>query len=342
MPESRNITLKDIAERAGVSVMAVSMALRGRSGVSDKTRETLIALAEEMGYRKDPLLSSLSARRKGGERHVNRVAYVGAWETDDFMEIGYNRQFYRGAVEAGKELGYDLEPYWLNPAHSLERHSGILYHRGFDGLLIAPVAAGFENLELDWKRFSSVALGRSLESPALHFASANHFGGLIQVCRELQNLGYRRIGLAMRNDTNHRTQGRWAGAMLEVNRAVSPELRVPPLISEPMSREILVDWVHRETPDVVISLGNRPLHWLLESGFRIPEEIGYVMLERMEDEPGQPAYSALDQNLPEVGRAALKLLHAEISARHRGVPAIRSSLLIDGTWVRGERVGRRA
>ncbi|MCC5849993.1 MAG: LacI family DNA-binding transcriptional regulator [Verrucomicrobia bacterium] len=338
MKKSESVTLKDIAERAGVSMMAVSMALRGRPGVSDETREKIKALAVEMGYRKDPLLSSLSARRKGGARHFNRLAYVGAWETDDFMGIGYNRQFFRGATEAGKELGYDLEPYWLNPELSLERHSTILHNRGFDGLLIAPVDDEMKKLNLDWKRFSAVALGRSLESPALHFASANHFGGMIRVCRELYELGYRRIGLAMRESTSVRTQGRWSGAMLEFNRSIPVELQLTPLIADPLSQEAFGTWVQREKPDVVLSLGDRPIQWLSEIGFRIPEDMGYVMLERMEDVPGQPKFSALDQNLPEVGRAALKLLHADIAAGNRGVPAIRSSLLIDGSWVRGERV----
>lgn len=47
---SKTITLKDIAERVGVTPAAASMALSGSSRISDKTREAVKAAAEELGY----------------------------------------------------------------------------------------------------------------------------------------------------------------------------------------------------------------------------------------------------------------------------------------------------
>ena len=44
-------TITDIARALGVSAMTVSRALRGNSEVSDKTRESVLRVAEEMGYR---------------------------------------------------------------------------------------------------------------------------------------------------------------------------------------------------------------------------------------------------------------------------------------------------
>ncbi|HEX7352624.1 LacI family DNA-binding transcriptional regulator [Brachybacterium sp.] len=45
------VTLQDVAARAGVSATAVSLALRGRPGISETTRERIVAVAEEMDYR---------------------------------------------------------------------------------------------------------------------------------------------------------------------------------------------------------------------------------------------------------------------------------------------------
>ena len=42
--------MKDIADRAGVSTVTVSKALSGQRGVSQKVREQILQLAEEMGY----------------------------------------------------------------------------------------------------------------------------------------------------------------------------------------------------------------------------------------------------------------------------------------------------
>jgi len=48
------ITIKDIAERAGVSYATVSRALNNRSDVSSETRKLIMELASEMGYQLMP------------------------------------------------------------------------------------------------------------------------------------------------------------------------------------------------------------------------------------------------------------------------------------------------
>ena len=57
------VTLKDIAERAGVSMMTVSRVMNGHQGkVSEKTAARIQALADEMGYIPNSSARSLAAR----------------------------------------------------------------------------------------------------------------------------------------------------------------------------------------------------------------------------------------------------------------------------------------
>ena len=56
-------TLSEIAAKAGVSVATVSLALRGVGLVGRDTTERVKAIAEELGYRPNPLLASLATRR---------------------------------------------------------------------------------------------------------------------------------------------------------------------------------------------------------------------------------------------------------------------------------------
>ena len=56
-------TIRDIAERAGVSKVAVSYALNGRPGVSDETRERIVAIARELGWYPNRAARALSAAR---------------------------------------------------------------------------------------------------------------------------------------------------------------------------------------------------------------------------------------------------------------------------------------
>ncbi|WP_367281030.1 LacI family DNA-binding transcriptional regulator, partial [Thermoflexus sp.] len=58
----KKITLKAIAERAGVSVATVSRALNGRGQVDKATREQILRIAEELGYAPDMAARSLVLR----------------------------------------------------------------------------------------------------------------------------------------------------------------------------------------------------------------------------------------------------------------------------------------
>src|SRR5664279_1204159 len=56
------VRLKDIAVRAGVSIMTVSKALRARRDVAAATRERILQLAREMGYVPDAVAQGLRSR----------------------------------------------------------------------------------------------------------------------------------------------------------------------------------------------------------------------------------------------------------------------------------------
>jgi DNA-binding LacI/PurR family transcriptional regulator len=56
-------TIRDIAERAGVSKGAVSYALNGRPGVSESTRKRILSIADELGWYPNRAARSLSAAR---------------------------------------------------------------------------------------------------------------------------------------------------------------------------------------------------------------------------------------------------------------------------------------
>ncbi|MEV4067049.1 LacI family DNA-binding transcriptional regulator [Nonomuraea dietziae] len=63
-------TIADIARRAGVSKVAVSYALNGRSGVSETTRARIVAIAEEVGWRPN------SAARALNGAHARSIGLV--------------------------------------------------------------------------------------------------------------------------------------------------------------------------------------------------------------------------------------------------------------------------
>ncbi|WP_194917060.1 LacI family DNA-binding transcriptional regulator [Catenulispora rubra] len=56
-------TIRDVAAQAGVSASAVSLAVHNRPGVSAATRERILAVADELGWRPNQAAASLSGRQ---------------------------------------------------------------------------------------------------------------------------------------------------------------------------------------------------------------------------------------------------------------------------------------
>ena len=63
MPLKNRVTQQDVALRAGVHRTAVSLALKKHPSIPAETRERIEAVAAEMGYVPDPMLSALAAYR---------------------------------------------------------------------------------------------------------------------------------------------------------------------------------------------------------------------------------------------------------------------------------------
>lgn len=59
------VTIKDIAERAGVSFSTVSKALRDSPLVQNKTKQLILSIAKEMGYQPNIAARSLVSRKSG-------------------------------------------------------------------------------------------------------------------------------------------------------------------------------------------------------------------------------------------------------------------------------------
>ncbi|MBE0697636.1 MAG: LacI family DNA-binding transcriptional regulator, partial [Anaerolineaceae bacterium] len=57
------VTMKDVARQAGVSIRTVSRAINGLDDVSIETRQKILAVARELGFRPSQLARALVTRR---------------------------------------------------------------------------------------------------------------------------------------------------------------------------------------------------------------------------------------------------------------------------------------
>src|SRR4051795_2338278 len=130
------VRLRDVAERAGVSVKTVSNVVNGYQHVSAEMRARVQAVLDETGYRPNATARSLRAGRTG-------VIALAVPELDNpyFAELaGF-------VVQEAEQRGWTV---LIDQTDGrLERERVVadgLRHHLIDGLILSPVALGYDEL----------------------------------------------------------------------------------------------------------------------------------------------------------------------------------------------------
>lgn len=333
------ITLRDIAARAGVHYSSVSLALRNSPKVSPETREKIQTVARELGYAPDPVLNALNVYRLGQKpaRFQSTIAWINNWPVrDEMRRIRAFADYFQGATERGRELGYKLEDFWLrSPGMTPAASASILRARGVRGLLIGPQPFAHTALDLDFSAFSCVAFGYSLQPARLHIVTNHQFQSLVLAVHELQALGYRRIGLCMKEDWDEKVNNHYLGGLLFAQHRMPARQRVAPLLSKESDRESFVAWFERHRPDAIIAIDRAVRAWIGSLGLRIPDDVGLADLNAS---PHDPRLAGVYQNDRLIGATAIEVLAGMIARNERGVPATPVRTLVEGVWLPGASV----
>ncbi|MEO6002968.1 MAG: LacI family DNA-binding transcriptional regulator [Opitutus sp.] len=348
----RRVTLAVVAAKAGVHVTTVSMALRNDARLPITTRTRLQQLAAEMGYTPDPFLRALVAYRGTLSPRTNppTLAYVTNWTTRwGWKRATAHADFYAGAEAKAKELGFNLEHFWMRePGMTQNRFSGILHARGIHGIVVASHGrdAG-DALQIDWPNFSAVKIDYFPHQPALHNVTNNQCDIIRLAMQKVMAAGYRRIGFVMHRGWDHAVDHLWRAGFLCEQDGLDPEVRIPAYIfpdAEPVDRWMnegdapVVDdtlfqrWLKKYEPEVVISKGSFVQPAFKALGIRIPRDLGFVDLF-LEDTSGVTA--GVRQNHRAVGALAIETLAGQLQHGKRGVPEIPTTTFVEGTWFEG-------
>ncbi len=346
-----HVTTRDIAKRAGVTQATISRALRNHPEISTEMCQKIQALAQEMGYRPDPMLSALMFYRQSRKtpRFQSTLGIITDTRELDAWRRGYKygKLYYEGIVERANQLGYRIEEF--SPQHmkvKSEELGKILQNRGIRGLIIPPRTPSRAFLKMDWTSFAAVTLGYSLIYPLLNRVSHNHVGATITMMRRLRQLGYRRIGFAMELSFDERVNhGYFAGFSVENNRAHLKD-RIPWFI-EPVIPENFFKfrrWFQKYRPDVVVAINISVFNWLLELKQRIPDDIGFVNQDfpnptRTIPIPSKDLIVAgIHEKCKLIGSTAVDFLVGMLYRNEYGIPKDPKIMLVDGAWNDGQTV----
>ncbi|MCR4405784.1 MAG: LacI family transcriptional regulator [Anaerolineae bacterium] len=96
------VTIKEIAQRAGVSKTAVSFALNDPSRLSETTLQRILSIAEELGYTPDPIARSMTTKR------IGCIGLLVPQPIPDVIRNPFFSEFLEGIGEVCREAGLSL------------------------------------------------------------------------------------------------------------------------------------------------------------------------------------------------------------------------------------------
>lgn len=332
-------TLSEIAAKAGVSVATVSLALRGVGLVGRDTAERVKAIAEELGYRPNPLLASLATRRfrSGQSTEGTPLAIFHFSPQLDERKSPSPRKYIHEIEKEAASLGYAPTVYDLTNTDRPAPLFRELYHRMVQGIVITgSMDIHRFGRDFDWSHFSIVCCGRYHVSLPFHTVRPNIFKAVKLVFNELMARGYRRIGFAMgRHSTRMEDDEDRHGAAIALETSYLPKNRQLPVYSGLIDDSAsFLAWFEKCRPDVVVGFGVSYYWHLRDKGFEIPKDLGFLSLHLL-SQTDKDFCAGLDQDSLGIARQSIIFLDQLIRHRERGLPKSPLELLVPSIWNEG-------
>lgn len=310
------VTLKDVAERAGVSPSAVSRTFTEGASVSDKTRAKVERAAEELGYTPSALASALST---GRTKLIGLVS--NNFHNPVFLEV-FDR-FTSGLQDRG------LRPLLVNLSEETDPANSVRMLRQYsaDGVIVASstLPPSFARAFRDAGLPVVHAFGRRTDAPEVDVVGIDNVECGRIAARTLVARGYDRVAFLGGPATATSTEDRRAGFMDEIAR--HPGISVSESFAAAYSFEAGRAEMQRllsEGPpaaayfcgDDVLSIG--ALSALSDAGLKVPGDVGVIGLNDMEMAGwASIGLTTIRQPIPEIIGAAIDLVVAIIDAPAR-------------------------
>ena len=339
-------TTRELAELAGVSHMTVSRVFKEPGKVKKATRDRVLALAEEVGFQPNPVLSMAMAIRNqqktGGKAPTSTLAWVHSNQKEDsWRTLPHMRNYLEGIRERGLALGFGLDEFWIGKGGlGMKRFCDILHARGIPGCIVAPPPGVMRHLRLRWKECAWVTFHHDSWRPLLHRVAKDDNFIMGKTLRELRRAGYRKVGRALPANLDAKS-GFALQARFRLNQVRYPETgEVPPFLYPqadlPLVRPDFLAWVQRHKPVVVVCHDGTARALLADAGLSVPEDLGLVHLNLGLDTPG---WTGMYLDDARIGAACVDLLVSQIQQNQRGVPDFPYEMLLRPVWRKGETTG---
>ena len=324
--ESSGITIRDVAERAGVSASTVSRVLNKTAQVASDKQAAVLRAVQLLGYRPSVVAQELARGR-------SRAFGV--------LPQGMSSPFY-GRLMKGVEQGLRGSGYYPifasgeQPAEESQAVELFLSHR-VDALILMGGRLGDEEVVRLAERIPLVAIGRSLRGLEHRCVRVENRAGGYKATRHLIDLGHTRIahltGLPWHTDAIARRQG-YEAALADAGMAFDPSLVVEGDFEEQSGYTGIETLLAGGVRFTAVFTGNDQMACgaglaLLRQGLRVPHDVSIVGFD---DQPhaaySWPPLTTMRQPAVEMGMATARALLEELRGHGFVLPTFHTDLVL--------------
>lgn len=325
------ITAKKIAEKLNLSPSAVSLALNGKPGVSDSTRELVLAEAERLGYAKQKVTTA-------GPQNIRFVIFLSN-QREIIQETTFYSYILQGIEKYAKRYGYNvLVSYYRADEDSTLQLNAI--SSDVTGLII--LGTSIERSRLKELRplfdlnLPMVLVDNYIEALGIDCVVTDNYRGSYNATKYLLGKGYTDLGYLRSKSKIDNFRRRQEGFFNACKEAALDEnyIMIDVGISSQKAYNDMSEWLNNNQPpralladnDVIATACTRALK---AHGYRIPEDVAVIGFDNMPlCSMVEPPLTAIDVDKEMIGKTAVNLLHNRIAEFYSGAESINDGTLL--------------
>lgn len=187
--ENKPVTIREVAKKAGVSVSTVSRAFNNYSDISDATREAIIKVADEIGYKQVPITKS-----EGPKRNFRLGMLIEDYET----QSAFNPMVFETLMafkNTAARMNYEMVLLsTTSDNQKSDQLSNLFIEKQLDGIFIMGLRLNDEYYkQLKSINYPCILFDLYIENPLVSCIGTDNVKGAFMAVEHLIKLGHKKI-----------------------------------------------------------------------------------------------------------------------------------------------------